>query len=356
MTLQGVFDNMFIGPDAPIMGISLAGTINVEKAFVEISSDYFIDCGECDATEYETVRNCATCGRYAGNNFNFLAGRGDGVYSGVEFLGSRKSSVAYLFDEGNQFASEVSQALSKSEPFTEWGELFFPACEKYLALPALDCGTINVIMGDPDDNGILIGGTGGFSDLSAAKVDHPTTTGTYRILLFVEPEQSNAVASNGSLLRPRVILLVPEEDAQAFVTGTEVFTPDWSEVSDSWSNATVASNVGPKNGAVSYYYNGVYFEKHLKHLGESYLLEVGQSWTYIAWLRAFGYFWLGMALGDEDCLAKMLELFKRAGGFNFVDFEVYKSAGKIRGLSVTKEHWEDFQKLIATQIIAGNLR
>jgi hypothetical protein len=355
MTITGFFDNMLTGENAPIKGMSLAGTINIEKGFIEVSSDYFGDCAEC-SSGFQIIRNCDRCGRSEGNNFNFLAGRGDGVYSGIEFLGERKSSIAYLFDENNQFASEVGNKLSEQCVYTEWGEVFFPLCEKYFELPCLDGGTLKVLMGAPEDRGILIGGSGGFSDLSAAAVDHPTTTGLYRVLIFVEPDDKEKSPAGNALLRPRLLLLVPDEDFETFSDGVTVYSPDWEDISKAWGNSVVASNMGAPNGAVAYYFNGIHYANQLKHLGESYSLEASHNWNYILWLRAFGYFWLGMALGDEDCLLQYLAMFKAVGGFKFVDFQVYKTAGKTRGLSVTEEHWSDFKKLIYAQIIAGNLR
>ena len=347
MTLERLIENLFVREDAILPGVALAGTLNIETGFAEFKSKHFVDCESCIGSTTVVV-NCTTCGRTTGNNVRFLAGRGDGVYSGITLLADDGVlACVYVFDENNQMAEAILPQLNGE---TLLGNNFqitlIESIAEYLELPAFELGKIQATFNDTRDVGFVAADVQSGSR-KFATVDHPLATGSFSVYLFMEPildSPSAALVEDKFLydrgyseaMRPRVALIVKKDFESLLMRGVEIKEADWTKQLEVWNETLVMSNGVGGNDGVSNLYNGLFWiaaarDQH-QVMGESD--EMGLM-EYLYGTRAFGYFIMGALCGDED--ARDMASLQLAKSPELLDESIISDVLEPRGLKMSEE-------------------
>jgi hypothetical protein len=359
MTLTDSTDTLFLSENLEVKGFGFAGTFNIEGGFAEFRTGYFGRCERC-LEEAVLIHDCSICGRKPGNNVSFLSGRGDGVYSGVSVYGDDGLTllgVAYIFDEDNRFSELIVQQFRDSDPndinfqiLLALGIGDFRELEPYFA------GKINC----PANGGLLVGDQLAGENDNFAVVDHLfSERQTYSVFLFMEPLlDSPTVAAgiglgaspesyNGGFegsMRPRVVLLIQEEQANKVVQLSEKSKGfEWERQCESWNNGTVTANVGgQKNGEVAMLVNANFWEITAnRQLGFNQKFEgvVHDLWVQYA-KRCVSWNAQAALLGNKVAISNLDNLSSTLQGISenkLLNSEFVEEALKIRGWSYDEE-------------------
>jgi hypothetical protein len=296
-----------------------AGTFNSETASMEIKADVFIACNH--HTEFSA--DCSTCGRRPGNNLSLLSGRGDGVYSGVnywsgrEFFEDREPDLlasVYLFDQDIAFA----QNLAKSG-WSDFETLFIHHSQPFRGLPGAFVGEI---VTGPD--GFWVGDRTAEPGSANAIIDHwGSQDKTYVVVCFYEPIDVSqmyyspssgepVLDENGALrtpVRPRVVFIVERRFAsQAFGQFDDLATINWAEQAPLWMNMIVASHAGGNNALVVLSNGGLFW----KDVHLSFSNSNGDNFLSRRYrLQALSFYLHGALSGNEDCMAEAARLLRQ---------------------------------------------
>ena len=361
MTLQRLIENLFVRDETnsinlPPPNVAFAGTFNIEFSLAEFKSQHFDECESCDGST-SVVLNCDICGRKPGNNLRFLAGPGDGVYSGITLLdGEGVLACIYVFDEKNEMSKAILPQLNGR---TLQGNNFLmtlsESIAKYFELHAFELGKIQASFIDAWDVGFIAADSGSGKE-KFATVDHPFSDGTFTVYLFMEPiygkaQQELAKAfgidnkfeyDNGykEAMRPRVAFIVKKDFESTVMKGVEIKKANWSKQSEVWNETRVLSNALRNDGAPNYY-NGLFWQAaaqdQLQIMGESDEIDYDDI-EFIYRIRALGYFIMGAICGHEDArymaMAHIDHFSRYEGLLNDLLFSV---ALKPRGLEISDE-------------------
>ncbi len=344
---------------SPLTAIAHAGTFNVESGYAELRTDYFGACDTC-AHSIRPVRDCSRCGRHAGNNVNFLAGRGDGAYSGMSLIaGDSLMGAIYVFDEDNAFAMASAAELSRCDGLgslrgNQFQQMLIDACGDYMNLEGFEAGRIEAGRALPFSTCFMISDLAASRNSEFASVDHPFGNTNYRAVLFMEridasPAVQFAISLGASRsdftggfedsMRPRVLLVLAEQFMDSILGGME--TPhsfDWLTQGQAWNNTLVFSNmVGGVNHTAAMYNNGIFWE--LASMDQPTDSEINRTIWYLYATRAFGFFVQGALLGDPDCAARMRAQIDRSANAEILDLDVLDSALIARG-------WDANEKIL----------
>jgi hypothetical protein len=343
--LSNFITQVFAAKKSPLSGVGYAGSFNIESGWAEIASGHFGSCDAC-SSQVALTRVCKSCGRATGNNVGFLAGRGDGVYSGLSLMvGDRVIGAAFLFDEDNAFAGSAAGEIARLIPEqslagNKFEELFVKACEPYMGSKGHLVGSIDAVSMEYSDPGIAVGdlsqgGQGGFTN-----TDVPFTNGSFNVILYAEPiTESPSVALSISLgsdeasftmgyeaaLRPRVAVVILPEFMHLVGPLEEGF--DFEAQARVWHGTLVMANLAGGNAAVSSYYNGMFWA-----IVAATQIPGPDTFWYLYATRAFGHFAQGALLGDADCLSEMVFQIDQSPNNDILDVGVFKDAFAPRGL------------------------
>jgi hypothetical protein len=343
--LSDFITQVFAGKKSPLSGVGYAGSFNIESGWAEIASEHFGSCEVCSPQKALT-RVCKSCGRAVGNNVGFLAGRGDGVYSGLSLMvDNRVIGAVFLFDEDNAFAGSAAGEIARLIPEeslagNRFEELFVKACEPYMGSQGHLVGSIDAVSMEISDPGIAVGdlsqsGHGGFTN-----TDVPFTNGSFNVILYAEPiTESPSVALAISLgsdeasftmgyedaLRPRAAVVILPEFMHLAGPLEEGF--DRQAQATVWHETLVAGNLAGGNAAVSSYYNGMFWA-----IVAATQIPGPDTFWYLYATRAFGHFARGALLGDADCLGEMVFQIDQSPNNDILDVGVFKDAFAPRGL------------------------
>ena len=355
MSVKQLLVNLFgASRDFEISGVSYSGTLNIESGMVEIKSEHFLTCAACDRS-IEISKNCKTCSRRRGNNLRFLAGRGDGVYSGLNFyVDNELAGALYVFDENNAMASAFGTQIDwQFNPEVNFQELLIEALKEYSDLEAFELGTIRARfdMNDITSLGFVIGDAQGSTN--STNVDHIFADGEYSVFLFMEPIlESPTVALAVRLgtdtkefdrgykeaMRPRVALILKNEFTSHALKSIKLQKVDWQRQMEVWANTQVAANLSIGNAGVASYINAQYWWSSLARQ-----MKIAKSNTddYIGFVyhnRTLGYMLSGALLGNEGCKTEIINTLAEdeAGPESYTD-EVLAEILKPRGMTVSNE-------------------
>lgn len=335
-------------------GLGLAGSLNIESGFVEVKSDNFASCVSCES-QNDVTRNCTACGRKSGNNLNFLAGKGDGVYAGVGlFDGLHLFGAIYIFDEQNDFANSVAEdLLDGTLKGNQFQQKLVQALLQYSDLQGYEVGSVSANFEKVDDLGFVLGdidsAAGGF-----ATVDHPFANGNYVTILFSESILARAKGMNfgqdfdtdewdggyKDAIRPRVALILDSKYSPKVLKNIRLEATDWNLQSQSWKITKVEANIGKQNAGVTNLMNGLLWDAAA---GDQAALEDFGIMHYTYATRAMGFFIQGALCGNEDCV----ELARKQIEFDpdIMDEQVMSDCLAPRGISMD----ESIVKLLGTQ-------
>ena len=350
MSLIDSLSNIF-AKGSPLTAIAYAGTFNVESGHAELRTDYFGACDQC-ADSIGPVRDCSSCGRQKGNNLNFLAGRGDGAYSGLSLIaGDSLMGAIYVFDEDNAFAMSTAAELSRCDGLgslrdNQFQQILIDACSDYMNLEGFEAGRIEAGQALPFSTCFMISDLASSRNSEFASVDHPFGNRDYRAILFMEPidaspavqfaislgaSQSDFTGGFEDSMRPRVLLLLAEQFIDSILG--EMETPhwfDWPTQGKAWNKTLVFSNmVGGGNHTAAMYNNGIFWE--LASMDQPTDSEINRTIWYLYATRAFGFFVQGALLGDHDCAARMRAQIDLSANAEILDLDVLESSLISRG-------------------------
>ncbi len=322
-------------------GLALAGSLNIESGTFEIKSENFASCEDCES-QTGVVRNCRACGRKPGNNLQFLAGKGDGVYAGVGLLdGLHLFAAVYVFDDRNNFANSVAEdLLDGTLKGNRFEEKILQALFQYSDLEGYEVGSIRASFEITSDLGFVAGdlhsGLGNF-----ATVDHPFADGEYITILFSEPILIRAEVMNSGqdfdtsqwdggfedAIRPRVALILDGKYASKVLKNIQLRGTDWDAQAQVWNSTQVESNIGEGNAGVTNLMNGLLWDAAA---GDQAALEEFGIMEYTYGTRAMGFFVQGALCGNENCV----ELAKKQIKFDpdLMEDHVMSDCLKPRGL------------------------
>jgi hypothetical protein len=342
--------------DSPLTGIAHAGTFNVESGYAELRTEFFGGCDKC-AQQTKPVRECKSCGRAEGNNVSFLAGRGDGAYSGLSLQsGNSLMGAIYVFDEDNAFAMASAAELSRCDGLgslrgSQFQQILIDACADYMYLEGFETGEIDAAQAGPFDACFTVADLASSRDSEFASVDHPFGNMVYRAILFMEPIDASPAVQNAlslgastldftggfeNSMRPRVLLVLAEQVVESIVGAID--TPswfDWSTQGEAWRKTLVASNMVSGGNHTAIYYNGVFWE--LASMDQPTDSEINQTMWYLYATRAFGFFVQGAILGDSDCANRMRAQIDRSSNAEILDLEVLADSLNPRGWRVSDQ-------------------
>lgn len=352
MSVNQLLNNLFASKKLEISGVSYAGTLNIESGLVEIKNEYFSDCTTCDASN-EISKNCKNCGRTQGNNLRFLAGRGDGVYSGLSFyINNQLAGVIYVFDENNGMAEAFSSSIDwQIKPEANFQKSLIEAVEPYSDLDAFEAGTINsrfdyetvtspgFIMGDLQ------------ASAASATVDHAFATGEYSVFLFMEPILNSLTVSVAlglgadshsfdlgykDAMRPRIALILKSNLKSKALKSIKLQKVDWTRQSEVWANTMVASNIGGDNAGVSSLVNAKFWWSALERQMNIAKSDADNYVSHLYHNRALGYMLSGALFGNEQCKTEIINSLAEDGPEGYTD-DVLVEILKPRGLSISNE-------------------
>jgi hypothetical protein len=359
MTLQRLIENLFVRDKTISINltppnVAFAGTLNIEFGFAEFKSQHFAECESCGGST-SVVLNCDSCGRKSGNNLQFLAGRGDGVYSGITLLdGEGVLACMYVFDEDNEMSEAILPQLNgRTLQGNNFQMTLFESIAKYFNLPAFELGNIQASFNEARDVGFIAADSGSGSG-KFATVDHPFSNGNFTVYLFMEPIYGKAQQDldkafgvdnrfgydNGykEAMRPRVAFIVKKDFEDLVMQGVEIKKANWTKQSEVWKETSVMSNMSRIDGAPNFY-NGLFWQTaaqdQLEIMGESD--EINEI-EYIYRTRALGYFIMGALCGIEeakDLAMAQIDHFSRYEGM--LSDELFSDALEPRGLEISDE-------------------
>ncbi len=295
-------------------GAGYSGSFNIETSTFEIKGEVFSGCQHPE----DLSADCNECGRKTGNNIAVLSGRGDGVYSGINYwAGSHWEegepnpellASLYLFDENNAHAvGFVRSGWAAAERH------FFSSAAEYQNLPGSVVGDIQA-----GDGGFFVGDLFAGPGTNDALVNHWGSEGRkYRVIAFYELVDPSKVTGppvlgadgNQSLpMRPRVVMIVGEKIAdELFGDDSGLEKIDWAQQPALWRNMLVAANIGGGGNAVACINNdGLYWLNVMRADLESTgrIDNVTRSYQ----IQALGLFLQGALLGDSSCRAQAQEI------------------------------------------------
>lgn len=360
---------------SPLTAIAHAGTFNVESGYAELRTDYFGACADC-AESIGPVRDCSICGRHEGNNVNFLAGRGDGAYSGLSLIaGNSLMGAIYVFDEDNAFAMSSAAELSRCDGLGSLGnnqfqQMLIDSCSGYMNLEGFEAGQIDARRALPFSTCFMISDLASSRNSEFASVDHPFGNMNYRAILFMEPidaspavqfaislgaSQSDFTGGFEESMRPRVLLVLAEQFMDSLLGG--MYTPnwfDWPTQGQAWNKTLRFSNVvaGGNNTAATYN-NGVFWE--LASMDQPTDSEINQTIWYLYATRAFGFFVQGALLGDPDCADRMRAQIDRSENAEILDLDVLDTALIARGWDASDKILDEVAGLWQSNRLANTL-
>lgn len=354
MTILQLIKNFFTEDGDLSFGLAHSGSVNIESGFAEVKSHHFPDCADC-AQSIDLVRECNSCGRRKGNNFQFMAGRGDGVYSGISFYddGLALMGCIYVFDEDNRFALATSSQLTGE---TLRGNTFqddlIETLKDYLECEASVGATIQATSLTTRDVGFIVGDSQASKGSQFATVDHPFANGEYKVYLFTEPilasppvqfaislgeKASDYDTGYTEARRPRALFVVHENFDSKAMKMIRPQNIDWEKQAQVWSRTLVASNISGNAGRANLF-NGLTWISAANDQ-ESFISsnsENEQIW-YLYATRAFGYFIQAALCGEESGLEMALDQVKASQNGDILSEEVLKDAIEPRGLSNRQE-------------------
>jgi len=372
MTVLQIIKNFFTEESELTFGLAHSGSFNVESGFAEIKSQHFPACETC-RTSKDLVRTCKNCGRAKGNNFQFLAGRGDGVYSGITFYDgvSRVMGFIYVFDENNGFASATSSQLTgETLRNNTFQDDLIGSLKDYFSCEAFEAGSIRATFQDTRDVGLIVADS--HADLGSrfATVDHPLADGDYKVYLFMEPilnipTAPIAIQMGGKEFdfnrgyadaqRPRALFVVHKQFESKALKNIRPQKVNWDKQAEVWAETLVMSNASGNSGQANAF-NG------LAWLGaandqQDFIAQnpANEEIWYLYATRAFGFFIQAALCGSEDGLNLALEQASASLDGSILTEDVLRDAVDPRGLSYGPEILSIFGSSIS-EPVAPNMR
>ena len=330
------------------VSVQLAGSLNIETSSIEFSSEYFGDCTKC-SEQAGIVLSCRACGRKPGNNIRLLSGSGDGVYSGLVWLGGPEVLAAcYLLDDDKKFAEAVGNNLMTEDPndVRPWLDLFVEACENYLESEVAVAGTLKARFKEPGDLGFIATDPRTEQMGADVSVDHPEANGEYVVLVFLEDMLNSPAAAlsiqmgsgaenfnggYGQAKRPRAVYLIRKDHWQAGnVSKIRTLEVDWQKQSEAWRRSQVVGHVGRTNYAIAMYLNSL----NSLDIAELELTpdpEFNEGLAMLYSTRSFGYLVQGALQGDENCRESMVDMIEASEQNDILTPHVVRAAVTPRG-------------------------
>jgi hypothetical protein len=296
------------------------GTFNSETAFMEIRGGVFTRC----AHHREISAECGDCGRVDGNNISVLSGRGDGLYSGLNYWASSRFfedrndadllASLYLFDR------DIAYSLTLAgEGWADPEGLFIQLTKEYAHLPG---SVVGEIQAGPD--GFWVGDKSAESGSTHALIDHwGSQNKTFVVVCFFEPIDPSKMYyskpggeplmdAEGNLrtpVRPRIVWILDRAFATTvFGDFSQLSVVSWREQPTLWFNMIIDANA-VDNGVICVFENGQYWnDVYLAYRKSGGVDFVSRKYR----LQALGYFLQGALLGDERSLREAKKLLLEA--------------------------------------------
>ncbi len=315
MSVLQLVINLFTPDDGINSSLAHSGTINIESGMAEIKSHHFALCEHC---KFDTslIRECRHCGRTKGNNVRFLAGLGDGVYSGFTLSNNLEVlACLYVFDEDNKLAQAISQGLNGD---TLYGNNFqddlmaslkdFADCEAY------KLGTVQAKFAETQDVGFITSDAAAYLGSSYSEVDQPFARGNFHVYLFMEPILNSSTVQfalergadpegynrgHQDALRPRVALIVKDAVESKVLRKINSGKVDWNEQATVWADTIVTANTFENSGQANLM-NGLMWAAAANDQTEIFDENpANKDILYLYSTRAFGYLLQSALCGSE---------------------------------------------------------
>lgn len=297
-------------------------TLNIESGTIQVANKFFGQCG-C-LLEPALFSHCAECGRSSGNNLRVLAGAGDGLYVGFEFVDLQTmEQVAWVFvlDDGSKLAREVGNRAGHGgevmDDLLHVGGphlLFNEATEPYWDSPCARLGDVT-----PDAQiGLIVsdataGRNGGFAPAMAN--GDSSTSGAFSVFVAYEPslawpEAALAISMGmpeesftggfAASQRPRVLLVLNSDLSREVPDHPVLAGHDWVRQAAAWQRSQVHSNVADGHSDATYL-NGIYNFRKQKLFGD--LAQNDEEQFAARYIAACAFIWFarGAYLGDSMC-------------------------------------------------------